>query len=81
MCLGVPSKVIAINEGVATVQVEENVRDVSLLMLEDPIEIGDYLLIQVGGFAYQKLSEQDALETLHALSTLDGFQRWDNADE
>ncbi len=81
MCLGVPSRVVAVNEGVATVEVEETQRDVSLLMLDELVEIGDYLLIQVGGFAYQKLSEQDAQEILVALSTLGGFQDWGKADE
>lgn len=38
-------------------------RKISLQLLNDDIEIGDYVLVHVG-FAIEKLSEEEALETL-----------------
>lgn len=63
MCLGIPSKIIKIDNSRATIDVYGAQRDISLLLLEEPVEIGDYVLVHAG-FAIQKLQEQDAKETL-----------------
>jgi hydrogenase expression/formation protein HypC len=63
MCLGIPSKIIKIDNSRATIDVYGAQRDISLLLLEEPVKIGDYVLVHAG-FAIQKLQEQDAKETL-----------------
>ncbi|MGF1757816.1 HypC/HybG/HupF family hydrogenase formation chaperone [Photobacterium sagamiensis] len=77
MCIGVPSQVVALGDQTATVDSLGQQRDVSLLMLDEPVAIGDYLLIQVGGFAVEKIAPEDAQE---ALATLMQLQEWNLAE-
>jgi hydrogenase expression/formation protein HypC len=64
MCLAIPSEVIAIENGMATVQCFGITRQASLLMMDDgEVSIGDYVLIQAGGFVAEKVDKQTALET------------------
>jgi len=62
MCLAVPSKIVKINDTVATVDVDGVTRETSLLLLEDA-KIGDYVIVHAG-FAISKLDEESALQTL-----------------
>jgi hydrogenase expression/formation protein HypC len=55
MCLAAPSRVVAIAEGAATVECFGQQREVSLLLMEEPVAIGDYLLVQAGGFAFERM--------------------------
>jgi hydrogenase expression/formation protein HypC len=63
MCLAVPSKIIRIKNSTATIDVYGAQRDISLLLLEDSVDIGDYVLVHAG-FAIQKIQEDIAEETL-----------------
>ena len=72
MCLGVPSKVIALNGPVATVECFGEQRDVSLMLLGETVQLGDYLLTQAGGFASEIVPEAQALESLSYLSEVFG---------
>ena len=63
MCLGIPSKIIKIEDSRATIDVYGAQRDISLLVLEDEVKIGDYVIVHAG-FAIQKLQEDVAKETL-----------------
>ena len=65
MCLSIPSKVTAIQteSNIATVDTMGVERKVSLDLIAEPVEIGDYVLIHVG-FAMNKIDEADALESL-----------------
>jgi len=63
MCLGIPSKVISIENTTAIVDVLGARRSASLLLLEGGVNIGDYVLIHAG-FAIQKLQEDVAHETI-----------------
>jgi hydrogenase expression/formation protein HypC len=63
MCLAVPSKIIRIDDSRATIDVYGAQRDISLMLLEDQVNIGDYVLVHAG-FAIQKLQEDIAKETL-----------------
>jgi len=47
----------------ATVDVYGAQRDISLLVLDEPVNIGDYVIVHAG-FAIQKLREDIANETL-----------------
>jgi len=64
MCLSIPSKVTHIDENnVATVDTMGVTRQVSLDLMPEPVEIGEYVLIHVG-FAMGKIDEEEALKSL-----------------
>ncbi|TAN51218.1 MAG: HypC/HybG/HupF family hydrogenase formation chaperone [Rhodospirillales bacterium] len=64
MCLAIPSLVIAIENGMATVECFGIKRQASLLMMDDgEVNLGDYVLIQAGGFVAEKLDRETALST------------------
>lgn len=64
MCLSIPSKVISIDENnFAIVDTMGVRRGVSLDLIAEPVEVGDYVLIHVG-FAMEKIDTQYALESL-----------------
>lgn len=64
MCLSIPSKVVEIDEqNMATVDTMGIKRQVSLDLMAEPVQIGEYVLIHVG-FAMNKIDEEDALESL-----------------
>ena len=62
MCLSIPAKVEKIENDMALVSVGGTKYNASLQMLDD-VQVGDYILLHTG-FAIQKLSEEDALESL-----------------
>jgi hydrogenase expression/formation protein HypC len=63
MCLGIPSKIISIEDSRAKIDVYGAQRDISLILLEEQVNIGDYVIVHAG-FAIQKLQEDVAKETL-----------------
>jgi hydrogenase expression/formation protein HypC len=65
MCLAIPSRIIKIENNMATIDVEGVQREASLLLLEDA-RVGDYVIVHAG-FAIQKLDEAAARETLDLL--------------
>jgi hydrogenase expression/formation protein HypC len=65
MCLAIPSKIIKIENSMATIDVDGVKREASLLLLEDA-GIGDYVIVHAG-FAIHKIDEAAALETLQFL--------------
>lgn len=71
MCIGVPSKVIAVDGLMATVESLGLQRDVSLILMDGTVELGDYLLIQVGNFAVEKIEPTRAREALDYLAELE----------
>ncbi|MBI5520579.1 MAG: HypC/HybG/HupF family hydrogenase formation chaperone [Desulfovibrio sp.] len=68
MCLAVPAEVISIVDQVATCRVGEGDTTVtaSLMVLDEEIVIGDYLIIHAG-FAIRKLDPLEAKQTLQIL--------------
>lgn len=64
MCLAVPSRVVATDGSVATVEAFGERREVSLLLLDEAVRVGDYLLVQVGGHAFRKIEPDLARESL-----------------
>lgn len=62
MCLSIPAKVESIEGEMAVVSVGGTKYDASLQMLDD-VNIGDYVLLHTG-FAIQKISEEEAQDTL-----------------
>lgn len=65
MCLAIPSKIVKIEDNVATIDVDGVQREASLLLLEDP-KVGDYVIVHAG-FAINKINEEDAQESLKLL--------------
>ncbi|WP_291951043.1 HypC/HybG/HupF family hydrogenase formation chaperone [Campylobacter sp.] len=64
MCLSIPSKILEIDElNSAVVETLGVKRRVSLDLISEPLEIGDYVLIHVG-FAMEKIDIQAAQESL-----------------
>jgi hydrogenase expression/formation protein HypC len=62
MCLSIPARVEVIEGEMAVVSVGGTKYNASLQMLDD-IKVGDYILLHTG-FAIQKLSPEDAAESL-----------------
>ena len=65
MCLAIPSKIIHMDNGMATIDVEGIQRTASLLLIEDA-QVGDYVIVHAG-FAIHKIDETAARETLDLL--------------
>jgi len=70
MCLAVPMQITHIDGNNAHCVAKGIARDVSLLLLEeDDIKLGDYVLIHVG-YALQKISMAEALSTWELLDKM-----------
>jgi len=64
MCLSIPSKVTHIDENnMATVDTMGVKREVTLDLIDEKVEIGDFVLIHVG-FAMNKISKEEAQDSL-----------------
>lgn len=64
MCLSIPSRVVEIDEdNFATVDTMGVRRKVTLDLISEEVNIGDYVLIHVG-FAMNKISKEEAEESL-----------------
>ena len=64
MCLSIPSKVVQIDENnMATVDTMGVKRQVTLDLVDEKVEVGDYVLIHVG-FAMNKISKEEAIESI-----------------
>ena len=71
MCLAAPSRVIEVRDGTALTECFGQTREVSLLLLEgEDVAVGDYLLIQAGGFAFERVETQRAEEALALMQQL-----------
>ncbi len=79
MCLAVPSKIIGIDNLIATIDTYGARKQVSLMLLPEEPKVGDYVLVHAG-FAIQKIEKEtvESGEIMHeasiALSILDIVQ-------
>lgn len=69
MCLAVPSRIVEINNLLATVDVFGARKEISLLLLPEEAKIGDYVLVHAG-FAIQKIDEDAARCALNLLKEI-----------
>ena len=69
MCLSIPAKILSIDGDQAKVSVRGAEYSAGLQMIDDP-EVGDYVLLHAG-FAIQKISDEEAKETLKLLREMD----------
>jgi hydrogenase expression/formation protein HypC len=65
MCLAIPSKIVKIEDNMATIDVDGVQREASLLLVDNP-KVGDYVIVHAG-FAINKINEEDALESLKVI--------------
>lgn len=72
MCMAIPSRVVALTSEMATVEAFGKPRNVSLLLMNDAVNLGDYLLVQAGGFAYERVEHDAALRALQLFDELVG---------
>ncbi len=65
MCLSIPSKVVKIDKEteIATVDTMGVKRETSLALIDEEVNVGDYVLIHIG-FAMNKIDEAAALDSL-----------------
>jgi hydrogenase expression/formation protein HypC len=70
MCLAAPSRVLEVHDGMALTECFGQQRQVSLLLLEEAVAVGDYVLIQAGGFAFERIEPERALEALALMTQL-----------
>ncbi len=70
MCLAAPSRVIEVRNGMALTECFGRTREVSLLLLDEEVAVGDYLLIQTGGFAFERVEPERAEAALALMKEL-----------
>ena len=70
MCLAAPSRVLEVNDGTALTECFGQIREVSLLLMTEEVAVGDYLLIQAGGFAFERVDPERAEEALALMEEL-----------
>ena len=68
MCLSIPAKILSINGKMAEVSAGGSIFKAGLHMIEDASP-GDYILLHAG-FAIQKISEEEAAETLRIIEEM-----------
>jgi hydrogenase expression/formation protein HypC len=71
MCLGIPAQVVEpLGDGLARADVGGVRREISVALVDGPVEPGDWVLIHVG-FALGRIDEEEALATLKLLESLE----------
>ncbi len=68
MCLSIPARILSIDGNTASASVGGAIVQTSLHLVDD-VQPGDYVLIHTG-FALQKISEKEALETIRIIEEL-----------
>jgi len=65
MCLGIPARVMERNGDAAVVELGGVRREISLMLLDD-VSVGEWVIVHAG-FAIERLSEEEAEQTLSLL--------------
>ncbi len=63
MCLGVPGRIVSMDDMVGVVDFWGVQREVALHIVDEPVKVGDYVLVHVG-FAIRRIPEEDIASTL-----------------
>ena len=64
MCLAIPAQIVELkDEGMARARVGESQTflNASVMLLPEPVEVGDYVIVHAG-FAIEKVKKEDAEE-------------------
>jgi len=70
MCMAIPSRIVALTGDTATVECFGEQRAVSLMLVDSPLALGDYVLVQAGGFAYERVEPAAAMQALDIFSAV-----------
>lgn len=70
MCLAAPSRIVEIHGEMAVTECFGQRREASLMLMTEDVEVGDYLLIQAGGFAFERIDAERAEESLALMAEL-----------
>ena len=71
MCLAIPALIIEKHGDFARASVGGVEREISLEMADQPVEVGDYVLLHAG-FAIHKIEREEAEETLRLMREVFG---------
>lgn len=66
MCLGVPMQVISVADDAVIAEIDGVRREASLLMLAEPVTVGEYVIVHAG-FAIARIDTEEAQETLRLM--------------
>jgi hydrogenase expression/formation protein HypC len=69
MCLGVPGEIVEVDGSTAIVDFRGVRRRVALDIVDEPVSIGDHVLVHVG-FAIRRIEPEDLAETLAFFESL-----------
>jgi hydrogenase expression/formation protein HypC len=70
MCLSIPSKVVSLDaDNMATVDTLGVKRVVSLDLMPESVDVGDYVLIHIG-YAINKIDEESALASIETFKEI-----------
>ncbi len=70
MCLGIPMRIVELNYPCGVCEVDGVFRKVNFQLLpEGELQVGDYVIVHVG-FALQKVSREEAEESIRLLREL-----------
>ena len=64
MCMAIPSRVISLEGGNATVECFGVQRTVSTLLMDEQVSLCDYLSVMAGSYAVGKVPPEAAAETI-----------------
>jgi hydrogenase expression/formation protein HypC len=62
--------VIAVDGLMATVEAFGQRRDVNLMLMQEEVAVGDYLLVQAGDFAFDRVEPERAEESLRLMAEI-----------
>ena len=71
MCLAIPALIVEKHGDFAKASIGGVEREISLEMSDQPIEVGDYVLLHAG-FAIHKIGREEAEETLRLMREVFG---------
>lgn len=62
MCVAIPARVVKIRGASAVVERYGERLEVSLLLLQDEVAVGDFLILQARAYALEKIAAEEAAE-------------------
>ncbi|MDG4552829.1 MAG: HypC/HybG/HupF family hydrogenase formation chaperone [Candidatus Competibacter sp.] len=62
MCVAVPAQVVEVRDASAVVERYGERLEVSLLLLQDEVAVGDFLILQARAYAVEKIAPEEAAE-------------------
>ena len=74
MCLGVPGQIVSLDGSTAIADFWGVRRRVALDIVDEPVAVGDHVLVHVG-FAIRRIAPEDLAETLAFFEALSADER------